>query len=553
MVNATTLTLSNAATGSGTNATSYLLPPWTSNFPPTTTGTPASSNCSVCPAIYSVPICAGQYVNMYLCAGNLYTFSMCSSASAWNSTITVTNTAGVPQSYAPNWDDDGCGPVNGHAVVTFTPQTSNIFRIRVFNDPCLVNGALCGTLEHRLQPLPPPPPNDNPAGAITLSPGGITATSCTPTFTTAAFARPTTGVPLPFNCGAGCTAGSGSYATADVWYTAVVPASGNLSVQLEHISATNMAMAVYTAPGPGGPFSQAPGCSCNADSSPGILNPFVTLSGLSPGATVYIRVWPEAGLAANGSFTICAYEPVPPANDNPCGAAVLPVTVACTPQTFTTQNATPIAGMTVTPATPTCGTPVTGGDVWFAVTIPATGSLTVNTAAGSLTDMAMAAYSLTAGSICGPGTLTEVACNDNNGASTMPRLVLTGAVGQVYYGVRMWNKTSLFGTFQICAFQNNPPSNDNPCGASPLPVQPGCLFGAIQTNENATTTPTALAGQHTSITVPSCGAPVSNDVWYTAVVPSNGVIQIDTDDGQLTDAAYAVYTATGNPWPRPRR
>jgi hypothetical protein len=157
--------------------------------------------------------------------------------------------------------------------------------------------------------------------------------------------------------------------------------------------------------------------------------------------------------------------------------------------------------------------------------------------------MAMAAYTLSGP--CGSGTLTEVACNNDNGASLMPRLVLTGAPGTVYY-VRAWNRTTAFGTFQICAFQNNPPSNDNPCGATPLTVNPGCLFGGFQTNENATLTPNSLGGQHTSISAVTCGAPVTNDVWFTAVVPSNGVLQLDTDDGQLSDAAFAVYTATGS-------
>jgi hypothetical protein len=689
---ATSITLSQPATGTGTNVPhTYTVPGWPNNYPPTTNlaptinGTiaqnPGSSVCSVCPATYSVPICAGQFVNMYLCAGNLYTFSMCSSASTWNSTITVTNISGVPQNFQPNWDDDGCGTTNGHAVVTFTPQSSQQFRIRVFNDPCVVNGALCGTLQISCNPFPPPPPNDDPAGAITLSPGGITSTTCNPLFTSAAYGTLTVAgaPPLPSaaGCGTGgaCTGATPGLTTGDVWYTAVMPASGRLAIEVDQISAGNLAMAVYSAPGPGGPFTPL-ACGCNVDIVTGVPDPYVNVNNAAlAGQTVYIRVWPEGGFGNNGTFTICAFEPIPPVNDQPCGAINIPVApAACSPQTYSTQNATALTGVTLSPATPACGSPITGGDVWFTVTMPSTGSLTVNTGSGTLSNMAMQAYQP---GPCG-GPLTEVAgaCSDNqntvsvaltttagsatatvastaglnagdgisglnvpvnttiaavvnattvtlsqpaiNGvvlgstsggsnvltlASTvgivvgsavtgagipagttvtavtpttitlslaatgtnlnspysfssaahtignlMPRITLTGAPGQVFY-IRAWNQNILQGTFQICAFQNNPPPNDNPCspvGATALAVQPGCLFGPFQTNDLASNTPPNILGQHASIAAPTCGGTPVNDVWYTAVVPSNGVLQFDTDDGQMTNAAMAIYTATGS-------
>ncbi|HRH39131.1 MAG TPA: hypothetical protein PK760_12335, partial [Flavobacteriales bacterium] len=119
-----------------------------------------------------------------------------------------------------------------------------------------------------------------------------------------------------------------------------------------------------------------------------------------------------------------------------------------------------------------------------------------------------------------------------------------GAPGATYY-VRVWNKTSAFGTFSICAFENFPPPNDNPCGAIALTVNNGCVFPAAFTTENATTTGTTPPGT-LSVPNPSCNAgPYNNDVWFTAVVPASGALTFDTDDSQLTDAAIAVYTATG--------
>jgi hypothetical protein len=166
--------------------------------------------------------------------------------------------------------------------------------------------------------------------------------------------------------------------------------------------------------------------------------------------------------------------------------------------------------------------------------------------------MAMAVYTLTAGSIATPcptavtGTLTEVAggCNDTNGASTMPSVTIAVTTGTTYY-VRMWNKTAGFGTASICAVQNVAPPNDSPCGAIALPVGFGCTFPAPYSTQFATI---SAAGAPV-ITLPnaSCSAgPYNGDVWFTAIVPPNGLLQIDTDNGQLADAGMAVYTATGS-------
>ncbi len=103
------------------------------------------------------------------------------------------------------------------------------------------------------------------------------------------------------------------------------------------------------------------------------------------------------------------------------------------------------------------GTPVAGGDVWFSAVMPASGVMTITSQAGTLTDMAMAVYTLTAGNICAPGTLTEAYCNDTYGASTMPAVQVGGAPGTTYY-IRMWNLTAAFGTASICAVQNVPPT-----------------------------------------------------------------------------------------------
>src|SRR5204863_7579996 len=120
----------------------------------------------------------------------------------------------------------------------------------------------------------------------------------------------------------------------------------------------------------------------------------------------------------------------------------------------------------------------------FAVTVPPSGAFTVNTFAGTLTDMAMAWYRPSVGaSVCNPpgfsGTLTLIACNDNqfaptnnmpriNSQTTAPAIAPPLVPGETIY-IRIWPQgATLSGTFGICATENLPPPNDDPCGAIPL-------------------------------------------------------------------------------------
>lgn len=547
-ISGTTLTLSNNATGTASNVlhTYTTTTPYANTNPPVNVVFPGSGTnsaaCSVCPAVFSVNMCSGDYFSYYMCVGNIYTFSMCGAATSWNSLLAITTTAGTALALPsqPSWNDDGCGPIGGHATISFVPTASAAYRIRLWNNSCTVNGTQCGLLQVACNPAPPPPPNDDAINAISL--GSPAPTSCSFTSGSTAFATQSAGIPSGCSAG-GCATDAGPFGGYDVWYSVGVPASGNLSAILQTISAGPSAFALYTGVPPGA-LTVVPG-SCNC-------NNFFSVSGLTGGSTVYIRVWPLSGGANVGTFQLCAYEPIPPPNDNPCGASsgmfALPVTGSCNLTPFSTQNATAISALYTVPA-PTCGLPVAGGDVWFSATMPGTGSMTINTQAGTLNDMAMAVYTVTAGTITncasqGAATLAQVSCNDNF-AGNMPGLTISGAPGTVYW-IRMWNKTTAFGTASICAIVNTPPTNDEPCGALPLPVASGCYFNQPYTNQFASNTPNAIAGQHTAINGPTCGGPVNNDVWFTAVVPANGQLQFDTDDLLMNNAAMAIYRATGS-------
>ncbi|HRH37953.1 MAG TPA: CUB domain-containing protein, partial [Flavobacteriales bacterium] len=432
--------------------------------------------------------------------------------------------------YGSPFDNDGCGSPGGPSTILFSPQVSGTYRFRVLQNPCVVNASLCGTISVSCS-IPVPPANDNTCSAVALA----VPTVCTYQSTNVLWGTTTAGYPTP-TCGA--------YAGRDVWYSAVVPASGNLQVQGTLISATSIGMAAYTTPSCNAPLASWTQLACS-----GATSPVLALSGLAaPGSTVYIRVWPQGNISNQGTFNICAFEPTPPPNDLPCGAYNLPALTTCSPNTYTTEfagNTTP-PGLTV--GAVSCGGTV-NNDVWFQVVVPASGAFTVNTFAGTLNDMAMAWYRLSSGgSTCNPpgysGTMTLIACNDNQFAPTnnMPRInsqttspVIAPALvpGETIY-IRVWPQgATLNGTFDLCVTENVPPPNDDPCGAIPLPTSLAC---------NLIPTSNEGAGNTSGVPVPSCGTPVSNDVWYSVIVPPNGQVEINTQGVLLTDAALALYS-----------
>ena len=75
--------------------------------------------------------------------------------------------------------------------------------------------------------------------------------------------------------------------------------------------------------------------------------------------------------------------------------------------------------------------------------------------------------------------------------------------------------------------------NDEPCTATALPVNTNCVY-TTSTTDGATDTP--------GVTAPGCANYLGSDVWFSAVVPANGAIDIEFLNGVLTDGGAAVYT-----------
>ena len=132
---------------------------------------------------------------------------------------------------------------------------------------------------------------DECATAIPLT---VNSTCSYTTYTNAANTA-SVGAPAP-----GCA----SYSGGDIWFSAVVPFTGILTVDAQTGVITDGGMAFYT-----GTCGALTLLQCDDDSSANGLMPTLTATGLTPGSTVYIRFW-EYSNDNNGTFGICATSPL---------------------------------------------------------------------------------------------------------------------------------------------------------------------------------------------------------------------------------------------------
>ncbi len=173
-------------------------------------------------------------------------------------------------------------------------------------------------------------------------------------------------------------------------------------------------------------------------------------SALTPLTTYYFHVRSVCATGTYSTWSTVTFTTLatPPVNDNCATATILTpgATFATNPLVGTNIGSTASAGA---PA-PVCAS-YSGGDVWYSVVVPASGSITFDSASvtGSpISDSGMAVYS-------GPcSTLVLVECDDDdsaNGAFSMISLT-NRTPGEVLY-VRFWEYgNNAFGTFQVSAY-----------------------------------------------------------------------------------------------------
>ncbi len=356
------------------------------------------------------------------------------------------------------------------------------------------------------------PINDDACAPIMLTP---TAT-CSYTQYTNAGATDSPGVPAP-----GCA----SYSGGDVWFTVVVPPGGAFTIDTQTGVMTDGGMAIYS-----GDCNDLRLIECDDDDSPNGLMPSITAAGLTPGNTIWIRVW-EYGNNNNGTFGICVtIPPPPPANDDCSGAVALTVNpgIACT--AFTSGST--YSALPSTATAPSCGAAGVNDDVWYSFVATNTAHvISLSNVAGSSTDMVMSLYSGTC------GALVPMQCSDPN---TMTVGGLT--VGQTYY-IRVWtypSSSSSNATFDICvATPPPPPANDDCTGAISLTVNPDFNCAVF------TSSSTVSATQSTA-PAPSCGASgVNDDVWFSFVATNTShQVSLLNVTGVVTDMVMSIYRGT---------
>ncbi|MDQ3048798.1 MAG: hypothetical protein M3R27_14705, partial [Bacteroidota bacterium] len=289
---------------------------------------------------------------------------------------------------------------------------------------------------------PPPPSNNNCSGAIPLS----VNLACVNT------AGTTVGATLS-------SVGCAGTADDDVWYSFV---------------ATNSVQTITVNPSSAmDPVVQMFSGTCAASTSLYCVdvaftngNEVINAVGLTPGSTYFIRVYDYYSATGGAAFDICVTgtPTAVPTNDEPCSAIALPaVTSACNYLNFTTTGATASTATAPTPAGCGGSAPGIGGfsatskDVWFSITVPATGNLYITPQpAFGITDGVMALYSGTC------GALTQITCDDDNNYpgttnDLKPYIAATGLTPGATVYLRYWGYGATAGNFGICV---SSPTND---------------------------------------------------------------------------------------------
>ena len=401
---------------------------------------------------------------------------------------------------------------SGVEEITFASTVGTTYYIRIGrltgNGSANMAGSICVINVN-------PTTNDDPCAATLVTANA----TCSYTYYSNAMATSSAGVTAP---------GCGSYSGGDIWFKTVVPASGALTINTDIGSITDGAMAIYT-----GSCNSLTLNSCYDDNGGANgLMPSVNLGCLTPGDTIRIRFW-EYGNDVVGTFRLCVVNPGGtsgiPSNDNPCNAITLTPAAACSYTTYSNQCATATTGITA----PGCSYYL-GSDVWFKITVPASGSITIDTKQGTMVDGGMALYSGTCSS------LSLVTCDDDNSMNgAMPYLSMAGLTPGATYYLRVWEYgNDNNGTFGICVTDpcpNGAPSNDLCANAAPL------ILGVATTGNNS------CSGSTGEPTAPACwtnGAGQVNTVWYSVVAPASGKINIRTGLGTLINTQIQAFSGT---------
>ena len=292
------------------------------------------------------------------------------------------------------------------------------------------NGAWNGTTNNAIQVIVLPVVNDDCSGSIALTVNSdLGCTSVTPSTINGATAS--------------TTDATSCFGTEDddVWFSFVATATTH-QISLLNVtgSTTDLYHSLWTGADCANLTLVANTCSDANTSLP---------TGLVIGQTYYLRVYSWTATTGQTSvFDVCIGTlPPPPANDDCSTAVVLTPGATFNENPLTATNA---SATNSNPPAPGCAS-FSGGDVWYQVIVPASGSITLETnsdTTSQISDTGMAIYS---GSC---SALVLVECDDDDSLDGYFSLIsLTGRTpGEVLY-VNAWEYgNDTMGTFKISAY-----------------------------------------------------------------------------------------------------
>ena len=329
--------------------------------------------------------------------------------------------------------------------------------------------------------------NDNCSNAIPLTVGS----SCQMNIFSSIGASAEAGVAPNPSCG--------YYKGGDVWFTVVMPVSGELRYEIEGISGINPQTAFYR--GNCGAFTEY--LCLHLKDAVTIVDPSIA------GETIYIRVF-NYNSAGGGIFRLCVWDPPVPPNNNCEDASLLSIDTLCNPQNWSNAYAT--AQPDSIAPDPDCGH-YKGGDVWFTFTMPASGKLRI--------ELTPAQATLYKGSC---GAFTKVDCMQLDGLRTICDTSLAGET--MYLRVYTYNNEE-GAPFTLCVYEPPIPLNDNCEQAIILAIGTVCTIQTF-TNALATAQPDSIAPD------PACGHYKGGDVWFTFTMPASGKLRIELSPAQAT-------------------
>ncbi len=356
------------------------------------------------------------------------------------------------------------------------------------NSPC------AGTFSLVL--APPPPANDNCAGA-TAFPAIPTDGTCASVTTNTASATQSL---------AAC---AGSGADDDVWYSFVQP-TGFTTLNFAHTDISGNADRVTQF------FSACGGTSllCSDPESG-------TVTGLTAGNTYYVRVH-TYGTGTTTSSTLCLSVPPPPPANNDCAGATafpaIPTNGTCANLTLNTAGATQSLAA--------CAGSGADDDVWFSFVQPA-GNTTINFANTTVSgngDRVIQFFSACGG--------TSLLCSDPE----------TGTVTGLTPGVTYYGRIHTYGTgtstnVTVCLSVPPPPPANDDC-SNAITLGAACAGSPVAGSTLLSTVDAIYS---------NCGAGGTNTtqrgVWYKYVGDNNNVT-INTCNATGYDSRITVYSGT---------